>query len=269
MAKKSRKSTHKRGSVIGSSRADELLDMMEQQMLQGNYEEAIKNSELLLSLLPQRSQQRSIILEQLGAMYGMQEDYAQSYHAYTEALNIETDNAGLWYNRAMAGRRTSHVGQSVRDLERAAELNTDAELAKMIERELKQSRKMAQKELKKRGRDFTLDQLIEQENYILLTHEYMEAGRWVEAEQSLRAAIAIGDYVPQFWANLGTCLIMQERYDEAEAAFKHALQLDRWYTLARHNLRNLPEVRRNGPPKILGVSDSSKRVNFTKFVEYK
>ncbi len=30
----------------------------------------------------------------------------------------------------------------------------------------------------------------------------------------------MGDCLPQPWGNLGICLMMQERYDEAEAALK-------------------------------------------------
>lgn len=269
MAKKSRKSTHKRGTVIGSSRADELHDTMQQQMLQGNYEEAIKNGELLLNLFPQRSLNRSIVLEQLGAMYGIRKDFPRSYKAYTEALNIETDNAGLWFNRGMASRYTSRFGQSARDFERAAELNTEAGLRKEIERELKRSRRFAQQALKKRGRDFTLDQLVEQENLFQEAADYMQAGQWAEAEQAFRAVIAIRDGLPQPWGNLGICLMMQERYDEAEAALKQALKIDRWYMVARINLRNLPETRRSGPPAILGVKDPFSGTRLTQPVKDK
>jgi Tfp pilus assembly protein PilF len=83
----------------------------------------------------------------------------------------------------------------------------------------------------------------------------METSKWIEAEQSFKASIAMGDCLPQPWGNLGICLIMQERHDEAEAAFKRALVIEPKYTLAKRNLAMLPETRRTGPPKTFGITD--------------
>ena len=52
--------------------------------------------------------------------------------------------------------------------------------------------------------------------------------------------------------------MMQERYDEAEAAFKQALVVDPKYALAKQNLAKLPETRRLGPPEIVAVTDPFK-----------
>jgi len=46
---------------------------------------------------------------------------------------------------------------------------------------------------------------------------------------------------------------MQQRYDEAEAALKRALEMDPDYELARHNLANLPAARRSGLPPEMEV----------------
>jgi hypothetical protein len=43
---------------------------------------------------------------------------------------------------------------------------------------------------------------------------------------------------------------MQRRYDEAEAAWKKALAMDKHYKPAQVNLENLPEVRRTDDPNI-------------------
>lgn len=48
---------------------------------------------------------------------------------------------------------------------------------------------------------------------------------------------------------------MQERYDEAEAALKRALAIDRRYKIAKNNLKFLAEARRTGPPKIMEIHD--------------
>jgi len=43
--------------------------------------------------------------------------------------------------------------------------------------------------------------------------------------------------------------------DEAEAALKRALVIDPRYTIAKMNLRALPETRRTGPPKMIGINE--------------
>jgi hypothetical protein len=64
----------------------------------------------------------------------------------------------------MASRFTSRFGRSLRDYQRAQALNTRPELAEKLEEELKFARELAEQTLKLRGPDFTLDQLIEQED---------------------------------------------------------------------------------------------------------
>ncbi len=86
----------------------------------------------------------------------------------------------------------------------------------------------------------------------------MEAGKGEEAQQAFQASIAMGDCLPQPWGNLGICLIMQERYDEAEAALRRALVIDPKYTLAKNNLAALPEFRRTGPPTMVALNEPFK-----------
>lgn len=51
------------------------------------------------------------------------------------------------------------------------------------------------------------------------------------------------DYLPQPWVNLGISLVMQKRFDEAEAAYRRALEIDPGYGFARKNLENLSRQR--------------------------
>jgi Flp pilus assembly protein TadD len=80
----------------------------------------------------------------------------------------------------------------------------------------------------------------------------MSAGQWLEAEKPLRACIAMSDCLPQPNGNLGICLMMQDRYDEAEAAFRQALKIDPKYDRARQNLKLLADVRQTGQKPIFG-----------------
>src|SRR5207302_9348374 len=66
-----------------------------------------------------------------------------------------------------------------------------------------------------------------------------------------------GGGLPQYWGNLGVSLIMQNRYEEAEAALRRALEIDPHYTLARTNLEKIPDVRRAGGPLGIELRDLS------------
>ncbi len=257
MSRKSKQPRHKNKLPYSPSQADRLFDLVGQQIFRGNFGEAVINCERLLKLLPRNASLRADVLEQMGTAHAMLQNFPQSYAAYTEALSLNPNNADLWYNRGMTSRFTSRFGKSLRDYERAQELNTRPELTKKIEDELKFARKMAEESLKLRGPNFTLDELIEQEDLFQKGLELMEAGQWQEADQAFRASIVMGDCLPQPWGNLGICLMMQERYDEAEAALKRALVIDRKYDLAKQNLAALPEIRRTGPPMV-GIRDPFK-----------
>ncbi len=61
----------------------------------------------------------------------------------------------------------------------------------------------------------------------------------------------MGECLPQPRGNLALALLMQKKYDEAEAAFKRALAINPDYDLAKQNLAMLPMIRRIGEtPKI-------------------
>jgi tetratricopeptide (TPR) repeat protein len=252
MSKKSKKSKQKKVPSVNPSQADRLFDFVSQQMVEGDYAGVVSNCERLLKFLLPHSSLRADVLMQLGTAYAMLQDYPQSYTVLTEALELAPNDAELWFNRGMASRYTLRLGQSFRDLKRAVELNKRDELSKRFNEALKFSRKMAEESIKMRGPHFTLDQLIEQESLFQRGLQLMEAKQWHEAEQAFQASITMGDCLPQPWGNLGVCLLMQERYDEAEAALKRALVIDPKYTIAKNNLAALAENRRTGTlPKMV------------------
>ncbi len=258
MARKTRSSKQKKSRTPSASPVDKYLDLIGHQIFQGNYTEAVANCERLLNYLPKHAQQRVDALAQLGTAQGMLQNFPQSYAAYTEALSLDPNNADLWFNRGMASRFTIRFGRSLRDYERAKELTIRPELENKLEEELKFARKLAGESLKLRGPDFTLDQLIEQEDLFQNGLQLMEAGEWEKAEQAFQASITMGDCLPQPWGNLGISLMMQERYDEAEAALKRALLMDPGYTLAKSNLAALHEIRRTGPPARIDITEPFK-----------
>ena len=255
MSRKSKPSKQKKKLATSSSQADKLFDLIGHQIFQGDYAEAVVNCERLLNYLPRHAPMRADVLDQMGTAHAMLQNFPQSYEAYTEALSLNPNSAELWYNHSMASRFTARFGRALRDIERAIELNTRSELAKKFDEALKFSRKMAKESMKLRGPNFTLDQLIEQEDLFQKGLQLMEEGKWEEAGQAFQASIAMGDCLPQPWGNLGISLMMQERYDEAEEALKRALVIDPKYTIAKNNLAALPEARRTGPPKFGGMNE--------------
>ena len=226
MSRKAKQSKQKKKGTTSSSQANKMFDLIGQHILRGDYTEAIAGYELLLNDLPRHAPMRADVLGQLATAHGMLQNFPQSYEALTEALALDPNNAELWFNRSRSCLCTIRSGQALRDAERAIELNTSTELAEKLDETLRFTRKMAEDLLKLRGPNFTLDQLIEQEEHFQQGLKLMETGKWAEAGQAFEASIAMGDCLPQPWGNLGGCLMMQGRYDEAEAALKHALVID-------------------------------------------
>ena len=62
--------------------------------------------------------------------------------------------------------------------------------------------------------------------------------------------------------------MMQERYDEAEVALKHALTIDPKYTIAKNNLALLPEIRRTGPPEMVAINDPFKNTRLKQGITF-
>ncbi|HEY4034744.1 MAG TPA: tetratricopeptide repeat protein [Ktedonobacteraceae bacterium] len=251
MSKKAKQSKQKKKVTTSPSQADKLFDLAGQQIFRGNYTEAVANYERLLNYLPQHAPLRADVLGQLGVAHGMLQNFPQSYEALTQALALDPNNADLWFNRSMASGYTMRSGQALWDIERAIELKPRDELTEKIDKGLKLRRKIAEESMKLRGPNFTLDQLIEQEDLFQQGLKLMQASNWAEAEQAFEASIAMGDCLSQPWGNLGICLMMQECYDESEAALKRALVFDPEYTIAKDNLVALAQSREMGPP--LGV----------------
>ncbi|HEY1352537.1 MAG TPA: tetratricopeptide repeat protein [Ktedonobacteraceae bacterium] len=268
MTKKTRHLKRRKQLPTSVPQVDRHLALVQQQIMEQDYEEAIVGCESLLSYLPQRARQRVEVLDMLGSAQTMQQNFPQSYAVYTEALTLAPEDAVMWFNRGMASRFTSRFGKSLRDYERAQQLNDRPDLVKKLEEELALARDLAEQSRKMRGPDFTLEQLIEQEDVFQNGLLLMEAGKWQEAEQSFQAAIAIRDCLPQPWGNLGISLIAQKRYDEAEAALRHALTIDPHYILAKENLSLLPTIRETDTMPMFETVDPFKNARLKRSITF-
>ncbi len=146
----------------------------------------------------------------------------------------------------MTARFTMRLVRSLRDFERAESLDADGVLAGKLAEVLPFARSAAESERALRGPGFTLDQLMAQEELFQQAAREMERQRWAAAELLFREVIAQSDVLPQPWGNLGICLMMQRRFDDAEAALRRSLKIDPKYALARQNLAGLPAIRASG-----------------------
>jgi tetratricopeptide (TPR) repeat protein len=256
--KKKAAARKKKYSISNNLMVDIQLALIEKQIMQEDYTAAMHTCERLSTYLSQSAPQRAEVLAQLGIAHGMLQNFPQSYEAFTAALALDPKNAQLWHNRCTASRFTMRFGQALRDAERAVELNTRSDMAQRLSDDLQFCRQLAEESVKLRGPAFTVDQLIEQENFFQHGLKCIAMKKWEEGGQAFQRSIALGDCLPQPWGNLGICFSMQERYDEAESAWQHALEIDPEYEMARDNLASLPDFRRTGPPKLVLLNEPFK-----------
>jgi lipoprotein NlpI len=228
-----------KGWLVGKQQIDDLLEKATTQLAAKDYTGAERTCKRILQYVSRKDKVRAEALGMLGMAYAIQKKFDESYQALSEAVQIDPDNAYLLFNRGLSARFTSRTGQSLRDFEQVRLMKKDVMVAERIEKELEIARKVAFSEMKLRGDDFSLDQLIEQQELFQHGSQLSGQGKWQEAEACLRKSIQMGDCLPQPWGNLGICLLMQSRFDEAEDAYRHALELDPDYEFAKLNLEDL------------------------------
>ena len=143
MSKKSKRSKLLQKKLTTPAQLDQKIGHAQHQILQGDFAGTINTCTPLLSKLPRRSSLRVEVLALLGLAHGMSQNFEKSYELFTEAVTIDPTNAELWYNRGLACRFTSRVGQAVRDFEQAVKLsgNDSSELTRKFVRELDVGRK--------------------------------------------------------------------------------------------------------------------------------
>jgi len=230
-----------------------------QQMLMGNFAGCISACEPLLNSLPRHSVLRLEVLALLGLAHGMLKHYQQSYDVFSEAIGIDPTVAEFWYNRGLACHYMTRPGEAVRNFERAVELSKHetSEMARKFALQLKEERQELQEAMQAHETDITFEQYLEREEHFTQALRLVRQEKWPEAELLFRQLTESGSRIPSYWGNLGVCLMMQFRYDEAEEVLKQALAIEPDYPIARDNLKKLPEIRRSKKPlehKLINLS---------------
>ncbi len=232
-----------KGWLVGKQQVDDWLAIAQRQMAAKDYDAALRTAKRILKYIPKNAPAYADALGIMGMVYGFQKVFELSFQTLSQAVEINPNDAFLWYNRGLAARFTSRTGLSLRDFEQATRSPGQGRMAEKFQEELKFAHKIIESEIALRGKDFTLDQLIEQQELFQQGNNLSAQGKWQEAEASFRSSIAMGDCLPQPWGNLGICLAMQKRFDEAEAAYKRALEVDPKYDRAKEHLKNLAYLR--------------------------
>jgi tetratricopeptide (TPR) repeat protein len=235
-----------KNQAITPEQYGQLFDKAQAQLARRDTAGVLDTCKRILGRLPKKARARGDILHLMGLAYSLQEQFELSYMILTEALKFNPDEAMLWYNRGLSARFTFRLGQSLRDFERAAQLDQAGQFKDKLDDALTFGRQLVEQSLRLRGPGFTVEKLIEQETLFQNGLNMMRVQMWREAELNFRQEIALADVLPQPQGNLGICLMMQHRLDEAETALKRALEIDGEYELARQNLSMLAEVRRTG-----------------------
>ena len=242
-----KKSALPKGWRASPQQVEAWLDKTEQQLMGQSYKGAVQTARQVLRHVPEGSKPGGEALRLLGNALAMLQDFEGSYEALSRALEVRPEDANTWYNRALSCQFTTRTGQALRDMERAIELESNPRPRRIYEEALASIQKIVDKQIALRGPGFTLDQLIEEQTRFQHGIKLMRAEKWAEAEAAFRGVIEMGAVPPQPWANLAGCLIMQERYDEAEEALRRALEIEPGYELARRNLLMMPDIRKHGP----------------------
>jgi len=228
-----------KGWLVGRQQIEDMLAKATAQLSAQDYDGTVHTCKRVLKYIPKKDKVCAETLGMLGMAYALQKKFEESYQTLSEAVWIDPEVSYLLFNRGLSARFTSRSGQSLRDFEQVAVMKRDNMIAGKIEEELEFARKIALSEMKMRGKDFTLDQLIEQQEFFQRGNQLSGMGKWQEAEAAFRKSIEMGDCLPQPWGNMGIALVMQNRFDEAENAYKHALKIDPKYKRAKENLEAL------------------------------
>ncbi|MEA3396358.1 MAG: tetratricopeptide repeat protein [Chloroflexota bacterium] len=244
---------NRRGWLVSPKQIKVWFRQAEQQLVEEDFRGVKITCRRILKYVPADSTVYGDAQSYLGIACAMSQDHAGAYSAFTAALAIFPERSDLWYNRGLASHFTMRMGQAVRDLERAVALETNSKMLAEYQKALQFSWDMARQEMAFRGPDFTLEELITQQELFQQGLQKMAGQKWTAAEDIFRQVIALGDVHPQPWGNLAGSLIMQGRFDEAETALRQALKMDPDYDMARQNLAILPQLRKSGPPRHFSI----------------
>jgi Flp pilus assembly protein TadD len=245
--KDKRKATRSRsGGAVEVSTVERLIDQGTEYLLRDDLPNAERTFKRALQLVPAGMPPCDVVLYDLGTVYARGQRTEEAYQHFKAAIAVNDKRPEYWFNLAMSCLHTLRLGRAQRALERCLELPMSFELQRMAHKELLSVQGMVARELSIRPEEFTIDQLIEQSDIFQEGCAAMEAKRWSKAAGLFRRVIEMADAIPQPQGNLGLCLLMMGKYDEAARALQRALEIEPGYEFAQHNLTMLERLRKEG-----------------------
>lgn len=244
--RKRRRGYRSRDSLSKARQVAATLDQAIASLQRNDIERAAHLCQGMLPLVAQRSYQHVELLNALGSAQVMQRQLDAAYETFSQALALLPEDPYLWFNRGMICRHVMRPGQSLHDLQQAVAREGNGPAAEQYATEAQRAQTIVERALHLRGPDFTLEHLIEQEERFIQAIQAMERDDWAEGEAHLQRVLALSERQPQPWSNLGICLMMQRRFDEAEAAYQRALAIQPDYASARENQAVLQQMRQAG-----------------------
>lgn len=229
--------------LVGQQKIDDWLAIAQMQMARQDYDGTLRTAKRILKYVPKNTVPYADALGIIGMVYGLQKQFEMAFQTLSRALEANPKDPTLWFNRSLSALYTSRSGIAWRDIQQAVYLEGSGKMAAQFREKEAFVRGIVESELALRGKDFTVDQLIEQQELFQEGNGLSMQGKWPEAEACFRKAIAMSECLPQPTANLGICLAMQKRFDEAEAAYKRALEIDPGYKRAKEHLVQLKDLR--------------------------
>jgi tetratricopeptide (TPR) repeat protein len=121
-SQKRRKYYESKKTKSDAEQAQAALERAARQLTDGDYAGAVQTCQEFLPLAQERPFQRAEFLNCMGTGNMMLREYDAAYDAFTETLEIVSNDPYLWYNRGIASRMTMRSGQALQDFERAVVL---------------------------------------------------------------------------------------------------------------------------------------------------
>lgn len=153
----------------------------------------------------------------------------------SEVLEMAPLNGSAYYDRAVYHANIERFGQASRDAERALALDQRVELVQEVQKFIARNQPHVDAECVLRSEEFTLANLIAQEDMYDKALAASKAKRFSEAEDLWCSAIEMGDARAVPWCNLAVALALQKRPKEAEMALERATELEPDHRAVKHN----------------------------------